>query len=79
VKGRLGKGQYAGLYFMKGEPPKGEAAAQYAEVQRVYAEEAMDALQNQKVPAARRDFVRDYFDSIRDPSRAEKPPEGPKK
>jgi len=64
---------------MKGEPPKGEAAAQYAEVQRVFAEEAKDALQSQKVPAAQRDFVRDYFDSIRDPSRSEKPPDGPKK
>jgi hypothetical protein len=50
---------------MKGEPPKGEAATQYAEVQRVYAEEALDALQQQKIPATQRDFVRDYFDSIR--------------
>jgi hypothetical protein len=50
---------------MKGEPPKGEAATQYAEVQRAYAEEALDALQQQKIPATQRDFVRDYFDSIR--------------
>jgi hypothetical protein len=64
---------------MKGEPPKGQAATEYADVQRAYAEEAKDALQNQKVPAAHRDFVRDYFDSIRDPNRAEKPPDPPKK
>ncbi|HLY12031.1 MAG TPA: hypothetical protein VKW04_22205 [Planctomycetota bacterium] len=65
VKSKLGKGTYVGSYFMKGEPPKGEAATQYAEVERAYAEEAMDALNKQKVPAAQRDYVRDYFDAIR--------------
>ncbi len=62
---QLGKGTYVGAYFMKGEPPKGEAAVQYSDVQRVYAEEVMDALQKQKVPAAYREYVRDYFDGIR--------------
>jgi hypothetical protein len=65
VKSKLGKGTYVGSYFMKGEPPKGEAATQYAEVERAYAEEAMDALGKQKIPAAQRDYVRDYFDAIR--------------
>ena len=65
VKSKLGKGTYVGSYFMKGEPPKGEAATQYAEVERAYAEEAMDALQKQKVPASQRDYVRNYFDAIR--------------
>jgi len=65
VKSKLGKGTYVGSYFMKGEPPKGEAATRYAEVERAYAEEAMDALHKQKVPAAQRDYVRDYFDAIR--------------
>ncbi|HVE38378.1 MAG TPA: hypothetical protein VNM14_00735 [Planctomycetota bacterium] len=65
VKSKLGKGTYVGSYFMKGEPPKGEAAQQYAEVERAYAEEAMDALQKQKVPASQRDYVRNYFDAIR--------------
>jgi hypothetical protein len=50
---------------MKGEPPKGQAAAEYADVQRAYAEEVNDALQKQKVPAAQRDYVRQYFDAIR--------------
>jgi hypothetical protein len=54
-----------GAYFMKGEPPKGEAAAQYADVQQAYAEEALDALSKQKVPAEHREYVRDYFDAIR--------------
>jgi hypothetical protein len=54
-----------GAYFMKGEPPKGQAAAQYEDVQRVYAEEVMDALQKQKIPPNRRDYARDYFDGIR--------------
>ena len=65
ARSQMGKGRYVGLYFMKGEPPKGTAATEYAEVQRVFAEEAMDALENQKVPAAQRDYVRDYFDAIR--------------
>ena len=65
VKSKLGKGTYVGSYFMKGEPPKGEAATQYAEVERAYAEEAMDALNKQKIPASQRDYVRDYFDAIR--------------
>jgi hypothetical protein len=65
VKSKLGKGTYVGSYFMKGEPPKGEAATRYTEVERAYAEEAMDALNKQKVPAAQRDYVRDYFDAIR--------------
>lgn len=65
MNSKLGKGQYVGAYFMKGEPPKGEAAAQYAEVQRAYAEEALDALQHQKVPAQRRDYVRNYMDATR--------------
>jgi hypothetical protein len=50
---------------MKGEPPKGQAATEYADVQRAYAEEVNDALQKQKVPAAQRDYVRQYFDAIR--------------
>lgn len=65
VKSKLGKGTYVGSYFMKGEPPKGEAATQYADVERAYAEEAMDALNKQKIPATQRDYVRDYFDAIR--------------
>ena len=65
VRSKLGRGTYVGSYFMKGEPPKGEAAARYADVERTYAEEAMDALEKQKIPASQRDYVRDYFDAIR--------------
>lgn len=65
VPSQLGKGTYVGAYSMKGEPPKGTAAAEYSAVQQAYAEKAMDALSKQKVPATYRDFVRDYFDAIR--------------
>ncbi len=65
VPSQLGKGTYVGAYSMKGEPPKGTAAAEYATVQQAYAEQAMDALSKQKVPQSYRDFVRDYFDAIR--------------
>lgn len=65
AKGMLGKGRYVGLYFMKGDPPKGKARVEYAEVEQAATEEAMDALENQRVPAAQRDYVKDYFDAIR--------------
>lgn len=65
VSGKLGKGTYVGSFFMKGEPPKGRTAVEYAEVERAYSEEAMDALSKQRIPADRRDYVRRYFDAIR--------------
>ncbi len=65
VNSQLGKGTYVGVYSMKGDPPKGEAAAQYEEVRQQSAEHALDALSKQKVPQSHRDFVRDYFDAIR--------------
>ena len=65
AKSQLGKGTYVGLYFMKGEPPKGTARAEYVEVQAAASEEAMNALENQRIPASQRDYVRDYFDAIR--------------
>jgi hypothetical protein len=65
VKSQLGKGKYVGAYTMKGEPPKGEAVSEYTELQSAAAEYALDALKKQKVPAAQRDFVRGYYDSLR--------------
>lgn len=65
AKSMLGKGKYVGLYFMKGDPPKGTARVEYAQVEEAASEEAMDALENQRIPASQRDYVRDYFDAIR--------------
>jgi hypothetical protein len=50
---------------MKGDPPKGTAAAEYAEVQSSAADYALDSLKKQKIPAEQRDYVRAYFDAIR--------------
>lgn len=61
----LGKGKYVGAYSLKGEPPKGEAAVEYAEVTQSYADYALDALKKQKIPASQRDYVRAYFDALR--------------
>ena len=49
----------------RGDPPKGTATAEYAEVHQAAADEAMDALNRQKIPADKQDYVRDYFDAIR--------------
>ncbi len=65
MKSRLGKGKYVGAYTMKGEPPKGEAASEYSELQAAAAEYALDALKRQKIPAAQREFVQKYYDSLR--------------
>jgi hypothetical protein len=65
LPGKFGKGVWVGAYSMKGDPPQGQAGAEYADVQRAYAEEAMDSLSKQKIPAARRDLVKEYFDAIR--------------
>lgn len=61
----LGKGKYVGAYSLKGEPPKGDAAVEYAEVTQSYADYALDALKKQKIPASQRDYVRAYFDALR--------------
>lgn len=74
LPGKLGKGVWVGAYSMKGEPPEGKAAAEYADVQRAYADEAMDSLSKQKIPAGRRDMVKEYFDAIRIGPRAEDRP-----
>ena len=65
VRSPLGKGKYVGAYSLKGEPPKGEAAAEYAEVTQSYADYALDSLKKQKIPAAQQDYVRGYFDALR--------------
>lgn len=65
VKTPLGKGKYVGAYSMKGDPPKGQAAAEYADVTQSYAEYALDALKKQKIPVSQQDYVRNYFDALR--------------
>ncbi len=65
AKSPLGKGKYVGAYSLKGEPPKGEAAAEYADVQQSYEDYALDALRKQKIPASQKEYVRNYFDAIR--------------
>ena len=74
--GKLGKGKIVSSWFTKGDPPKGEALSEYSEAYAEYAEEAMDALSKEKIPAAYRDYVRDYFDAIR--IERSKTPETPK-
>lgn len=52
-------------WVTRGDPPKGTATAEYAEVHQVASEEAMDTLSKQKVPPSKRDYVKQYFDAIR--------------
>lgn len=65
IPGKIGKGKIVGSWVTRGDPPKGVATAEYAEVYEAYSEEAFDSLSRQKIPASRRDYVREYFDAIR--------------
>jgi hypothetical protein len=79
ISGKLGKGVIVSSWVTRGEPPKGVATAEYAEVHQAYTEEAVEALSRQKIPNAKRDYVRGYFDAIRGErtSTTESAPEAP--
>ena len=49
----------------RGDPPKGVATVEYSKTYSDYSEMALDAMSRQKIPASKRDYVRDYFDAIR--------------
>lgn len=65
VRGPNNKGVIAGAFTTSGEPPKGKAMTEYAEVQQSFAEEVNNVLTRQKIPASRREYVREYFDAIK--------------
>jgi hypothetical protein len=71
VKSQHGKGKakVVSTWFDKGEPPKGQAQVEYEAVQSAASAEANDAVSKQKIPPAYRNYVRDYFDSIRVPNK----------
>lgn len=64
IKGKLGKGEILGSWFVKGEPPKGEAASDYANVATEAAQEMDSALEKEDIPLGYQKVVRDYFDAI---------------
>jgi hypothetical protein len=66
-----------GQWYTRGEPPRGVATVEYAEVQQAYAEEAMEALPTQKIPKDKQDLVRDYYDALRDLQKAAKAESSP--
>ncbi len=53
----------ASRYFL-GLPRKGEVAAAYRKVMRIYGETARDALSREEIPLEYRACVKEYFDSI---------------
>ena len=69
VKGQLGKGPILGAFTVKGLPPKGNTNVEYSDVVTRYKEAAEEALDKERIPANYRDLVRDYFESIENPSR----------
>ena len=69
VKGQLGKGPILGAFTVKGLPPKGNTNVEYSDVVTRYKEAAEEALDKERIPANYRDLVRNYFESIENPSR----------
>lgn len=64
IKGKLGKGDILGSWFVKGEPPKGEARTEYEAAATEAAQEMDSALEKEEVPLGYQKMVRDYFDAI---------------
>lgn len=67
-EGKLSKGKAMKLFF-KGKPTKGELTTEYEEAYRAQVESAEDALSRDDIPAGYKQFVRDYFDSIKPTSK----------
>lgn len=65
VKGQLGKGAASTLGFFKGDPAQASPTAEYGEMYSDYQEEANDALTKEDIPLGQKDFVKEYFESIR--------------
>lgn len=65
IKGRLGKGSAATLGFFRGDPAKASPTVEYTELYSDYQEEAKDALTKEEIPLGQKEFVKEYFESIR--------------
>jgi len=65
VKGRPGKQGKTQTTFIKGAPEKAESFTPYYEVQESYQKAAEKALNQEKIPAAYRKQVKEYFESLK--------------
>ena len=65
IKGTLGKGSAATLGFFRGDPAKASPTVEYGELYSEYQEEAKDALTKEEIPLGQKEFVKEYFESIR--------------
>jgi len=65
VKGRPGKQGKTQTTFIKGAPEKAESFTPYHEVQESYQKAAEKALNQEKIPAAYRKQVKEYFESLK--------------
>ena len=61
IKGNIQQGRAAGSFFVDGNQVKGEAKAQYKEAVESAQAEAAQALEQEQIPRALEQYVRDYF------------------
>ena len=65
LKGDLRKGRVVGSFFSDGKQVKGDVKVQYAEEVRAAEAEAAQALEQEKIPRAYEEYIRDYFHKMK--------------
>jgi len=66
IKGQITKGRVVGSFFIDGKQVKGEARATYVKEVAAANVDAARALDKEQIPRAYQDYVRDYFESMRE-------------
>lgn len=65
LKGDLRKGRVVGSFFSDGKQIKGNVKVQYADEVRAAEAEAAQALEQEKIPRAYEEYIRDYFHKMK--------------
>jgi len=65
LKGDLRKGRVVGSFFSDGKQIKGDVKVQYAAEVRAAEAEAAEALQQEKIPRAYEEYIREYFHKMK--------------
>ncbi|MCA8924170.1 MAG: hypothetical protein KDD82_20340 [Planctomycetes bacterium] len=64
LQGKVGKGKIVGSYFRQGDQVKGDAQAEFVEVQEAAKAQAAQAMEKTKIPRKMADYVEDYINSL---------------
>ena len=67
LKGQIQSGRVVGSFFSDGKQIKGDVKVEYVEEVEAAEAEAAQALEQEKIPRAYEDYVRDYFHQMKSP------------